>query len=124
MSAVYVCCARSCCVCAAALVLASLGATVVLAGRSAGRLHDAAEFIVKSVPDAKLDIMVVDLADLASVKKCAQDFLAKYTRLDILINKFVCGYAFRLHYHYIALFHVCLSALALRQIAFSYRKMD
>lgn len=38
------------------------------------------------MPDAKLDIMQLDLADLDSVRTFAKTFGAVYDKLDLLIN--------------------------------------
>jgi NAD(P)-dependent dehydrogenase (short-subunit alcohol dehydrogenase family) len=40
--------------------------------------------IRKTTPDAKIELLDLDLASLESVKKCAADFHAKINRLDIL----------------------------------------
>ena len=55
----------------ASLELARRGARVVLAGRSADRLIEAEQKIRSEVPDADLTQLVVDLADLASVRRAA-----------------------------------------------------
>ena len=52
----------------ASLELARRGGRVVLAGRSSDRLVAAEEAIRREVPDAELDQLVVDLADLTSVR--------------------------------------------------------
>ncbi|WP_331116628.1 SDR family oxidoreductase [Archangium sp.] len=66
--------------------LARLGATVVLSGRDPGRGEAALAEVRRTVPDAKLDLMLADLTSLASVRKLAQDFQARYSRLDVLLN--------------------------------------
>ncbi|WP_081713740.1 SDR family oxidoreductase [Cystobacter fuscus] len=66
--------------------LAGQGATVVLAGRDPGRGEAALAEIRRTVPDAKLDLMLADLTSLASVRKLAEDFQRKYSRLDVLLN--------------------------------------
>lgn len=66
--------------------LAQLGATVVLACRDWNRGRAAVESIQSLVRDAKLDLMPLDLSLLQSVRMMAEDFCAKYNRLDVLIN--------------------------------------
>ncbi len=68
-----------------ALELARHGARVVLAGRSAGRLAETAESIRAEVPDASLEQLEVDLADLSSVRAAA-GAAASYGPLDLLVN--------------------------------------
>lgn len=69
-----------------ARALAARGATVVLSGRDPGRGDAALAEVRRTVPDAKLDLMLADLTSLASVRKLAGDFKAKYSRLDVLLN--------------------------------------
>ncbi len=69
-----------------ARVLAARGATVVMACRSAEKANAAAANIRQSVPDAALEIMALDLADLSSVQAFAEAFAAKHDTLDLLIN--------------------------------------
>jgi len=57
----------------ASLELARRGGRVVLAGRSSDRLVAAEEAIRRELPDAALDHLVVDLADLTSVRQAAAE---------------------------------------------------
>jgi NAD(P)-dependent dehydrogenase (short-subunit alcohol dehydrogenase family) len=66
--------------------LASKGATVIMACRSNKRATDAKNKILKTNPNAKLDIMLLDLGDLSTVEKFAKGYKDKYKTLDILIN--------------------------------------
>jgi NAD(P)-dependent dehydrogenase (short-subunit alcohol dehydrogenase family) len=66
--------------------LAAAGATVVMACRDARKAEAAAAEVRRRVPGARLEIMPLDLADLASVRDFAQQFQARHTRLDILCN--------------------------------------
>ena len=66
--------------------LAGAGATVVMACRDPRKAQAGAAEVRRRVPQAKLEIMPLDLADLASVRQFAQDFKARFTRLDILCN--------------------------------------
>ena len=56
-----------------ALELARAGARVVLAGRGADRLTATDEAIRLEVPGARLDRLVVDLADLGSVRRAGEE---------------------------------------------------
>ncbi|MDB5977956.1 MAG: family NAD(P)-dependent oxidoreductase [Nevskia sp.] len=66
--------------------LAGAGATVVMACRDPRKAQAGAVEVRRRVPQAKLEIMPLDLADLASVRQFAQDFKARFSRLDILCN--------------------------------------
>lgn len=66
--------------------LAEKGATVVMACRNAERGRKAAEKILEETPSARLDVMVLDLASLDSVREFAKAFAKKYDRLDIQVN--------------------------------------
>ncbi|WP_029921743.1 oxidoreductase [Nevskia soli] len=66
--------------------LAGAGATVVMACRDPRKAQAGAAEVRRRVPQAKLEIMQLDLADLASVRQFAQDFKARFSRLDILCN--------------------------------------
>ncbi len=62
------------------------GATVIMACRSLDKAQAAADRIRQDVPAANLDIICLDLADLAAVRDFAETFKARYDRLDILVN--------------------------------------
>lgn len=66
--------------------LAAKGATVVMACRALDKAERAKAEVLQSVPDARLDVMKLDNASLASVRAFAAAFKAKYDRLDILLN--------------------------------------
>jgi NAD(P)-dependent dehydrogenase (short-subunit alcohol dehydrogenase family) len=68
-----------------ALELARGGARVVLAGRNPDRLADAEARMRAEVPEAVLERLVVDLADLSSVRSAAAA-AASYGSLDLLVN--------------------------------------
>ncbi|MBZ5737896.1 oxidoreductase [Nocardioides mangrovi] len=68
-----------------ALELARRGARVVLAGRTEARLQETARVIRDEVPDAALDQVVVDLADLGSVRRGAA-IASGLGPLDVLVN--------------------------------------
>ena len=68
------------------LALAGKNAQVILTTRSLDKGEAAAHSIREKYPQAEVAVMELDLADLKSVRNFAQAFLAKYKRLDILIN--------------------------------------
>ncbi len=66
--------------------LARGGATVVMACRDLTRAKAARADIANSVPGAKLALVPLDLASLASVRACADTLVAQWPRIDVLIN--------------------------------------
>ncbi len=69
-----------------AKVLASKGAQVIVASRSKQRGDKAMAAIAKAAPDASVELMLLDLADLGSVRNFVVAFTARFERLDLLIN--------------------------------------
>ena len=65
--------------------LAAHGARVTMAVRDPERGEAAAARIRASVPDADLQVMTLDLASLADVRRFAQEFVASHDHLDVLI---------------------------------------
>ena len=70
----------------AALALVQKGANVVLACRSTTKAEDAAGKIEATNPSGSTEVLKMDLADLDSVGRAAQDFIEAHDRLDMLIN--------------------------------------
>ncbi len=66
--------------------LARLGASVVMAVRDVRKGEAAAAEIRRGLPDARLEVMRVDLADLDDVRRFAREFAAGHGRLDVLVN--------------------------------------
>lgn len=71
---------------ATAVGLAKLGATVVIAGRDRARTEAAVAQIKSQSGRTDLAYLLADFLSLAAVQQMAQDFLARYPRLDVLIN--------------------------------------
>jgi len=69
-----------------ALELARHGAHVVLACRDERRGTDALERMRADAPQASVELALLDLADLASVRKFAEGYAGDRTQLDILVN--------------------------------------
>jgi NAD(P)-dependent dehydrogenase (short-subunit alcohol dehydrogenase family) len=70
----------------AAKALAGKNARVVLAVRSEERGRAAVERIRAAHPRAEVEVRALDLADLASVRRFAEDFLRDHPALPVLIN--------------------------------------
>ena len=66
--------------------LAAKGATVVMACRNPRKAEEAKAEVLATTPAARLDVMALDNASLASVRAFADAFKARYDRLDILLN--------------------------------------
>lgn len=70
----------------AANMMAARSATVVLAVRTRSKGQVAAGAIRQRAPRATVDVMQLDLGDLSTVGGFADAFMAKYSRLDVLMN--------------------------------------
>ncbi len=69
-----------------ARALAAKGAQVVMACRNQKKAKQAAQAILAEFPQANLDLISLDLADLASVRAFADNFNRRYQKLDALCN--------------------------------------
>ena len=69
-----------------ALVLADKGAHVILACRNLEKAEAAKRQILKSSPNAKVEVEILDLADLSDVEMFATRIKNSHERVDILIN--------------------------------------
>lgn len=67
-------------------ILAEKGAQVILAVRNVIKGEGVADEIRAKHPNAKLQVMALDLSDLASIRSFAAEFLERFSSLDILIN--------------------------------------
>src|ERR1700722_4342051 len=70
----------------AARVLATKNVEVIIAVRNLEKGDVAAKKIRNQYKGANIRVMRLDLADLSSVKRFAEEFKSKYSRLDRLIN--------------------------------------
>lgn len=66
--------------------LARAGASVVLACRDLDKGRSAAELMREHVPDAKVEVAALDLADRSSIRRFAKEIADRHDRLDLLIN--------------------------------------
>lgn len=71
---------------AAAIQLATQGATVIMACRSLERGGKALEEVKESSASKKVALMQLDLSSQASIRKFAAGFKSNYSKLDVLIH--------------------------------------
>ncbi len=71
---------------ATARALAAQGAEVVLISRSQAKLENTANAIQREAGEARVSTIQADLSSLAGIRKAAEEFLARYQRLDVLVN--------------------------------------
>lgn len=69
-----------------AVGVAELGATTVLACRNQAKAEAAAKEVTRRTWNDDVHVVALDLADLGSVRKGADDILAGWGRLDVLVN--------------------------------------
>ncbi|KAL0371781.1 UNVERIFIED_CONTAM: Short-chain dehydrogenase, chloroplastic [Sesamum calycinum] len=67
-------------------VLAMCGVHVIMAVRNVDSGRKVKETIVKEIPDAKIDVMELDLGSFASIRKFALEYNSSGRPLNILIN--------------------------------------
>jgi len=72
---------------ATATALAAQGATVVIGCRNREKGEAVKQEIARATGNTSLDLMVADLASIESTKQGAADFLARYPKLDVLVNQ-------------------------------------
>jgi len=66
--------------------LAQNGAKVIMACRNMLKAKKAKDQILEELPDARLEIIELDLSKLDSVRQFAEAYQTKFDRLDVLIN--------------------------------------
>ena len=71
---------------AAALEIAKQGANVVIVGRDRTKTEAVTNELRNTSGNKNIDFLLADLSSQASIHKLAEDFKAKYTRLEVLIN--------------------------------------
>jgi NAD(P)-dependent dehydrogenase (short-subunit alcohol dehydrogenase family) len=69
-----------------AVGVAERGATTVLACRNQAKAEAAASEVTRRTWNDDVHVVALDLADLASVRKAADDILSGWGRLDVLVN--------------------------------------
>lgn len=71
---------------ATAKALAGTGMKVIMACRNLEKAMAARDKILRDQPDSDLQIMIVDLLRLSSVRDFSAEYLKRFDRLDLLIN--------------------------------------
>jgi NAD(P)-dependent dehydrogenase (short-subunit alcohol dehydrogenase family) len=69
-----------------ALELARHGADLVITARNAAKADGTVQRLLAEVPDATVDVVAMDLAELADAKRAATEIVNRFDRLDILVN--------------------------------------
>lgn len=69
-----------------ALELARHGMQVTMAARDPGRGEDAVKRVRAAAPDANVELALLDLADLSSIRSFAQGWSTQHEGLDLLVN--------------------------------------
>jgi NAD(P)-dependent dehydrogenase (short-subunit alcohol dehydrogenase family) len=69
-----------------ALGLAREGAAVAITARDPAKGEAAAARIREAVPGATVDVVNLDLASFASIRRCAAEVKRRFDRLDVLVN--------------------------------------
>jgi WW domain-containing oxidoreductase len=67
-------------------VLALRGVHVIMAVRNMNSGKQVREAIINKIPDAKIDVMELDLSSMASIRKFAADYISSNLPLNLLIN--------------------------------------
>jgi NAD(P)-dependent dehydrogenase (short-subunit alcohol dehydrogenase family) len=67
-------------------VLSGAGASVLMIARDSAKLEAAAQDLRQSLPQAQLHSLIMDLADLDSVRAAAADILHAHPQIHLLIN--------------------------------------
>jgi NAD(P)-dependent dehydrogenase (short-subunit alcohol dehydrogenase family) len=69
-----------------ARALAGAGATVVMAARNQAKAAAAHDAILADDPQARLELVELDLGSLGSVRRAADEILGRHTSIDLLVN--------------------------------------
>ncbi len=70
----------------AALDLAKMGAEIVIVGRNEAKTRQVRSELESLGGSSKIDMLIADLSSMAEVRRIADEFRAKYDRLDVLLN--------------------------------------
>ena len=66
--------------------LALTGATVIFTARDVEKGEETKKEIIKETGNNNIDYLICDLASFISIRECAEEFIKRYQRLDVLIN--------------------------------------
>jgi len=70
----------------AALQLAKMGASIVIVGRNESKTRKVSEDIKTLSGNEDVDLLIADLSSMTDTRRVAEEYLAKYQRLDVLLN--------------------------------------
>jgi len=70
----------------AALELAAMGAAVTIVGRDESKTRKVSIDLRTQSGNADIDFLIADLSSMAETRRVAEEYLAKYQRLDVLLN--------------------------------------
>src|SRR6478736_1756054 len=70
----------------AAVPLATMGATIVITARDQAKGQAALAEVRQRSGSNRVELMDLDLADFASIRSFASELLARFDRLDVLVN--------------------------------------
>lgn len=71
---------------AAARALADAGATVVMIARNPSKAAAVRAELCADLPGATIDIVIADTGDLESIRAAAEDLMARYPHVDVLMH--------------------------------------
>ena len=66
--------------------LAKHNCKVIMASRNEQKLQDAKQKLLKQIPNAKLEVEVLDLTNLESIKNFSERIISSYKKIDFLAN--------------------------------------
>jgi NAD(P)-dependent dehydrogenase (short-subunit alcohol dehydrogenase family) len=66
--------------------LAKHNCKVIMASRNETKLNDAKKQLLEDIPNANLEIEIVDVTDMSSIQKFSERIKTKYTKIDFLAN--------------------------------------
>src|SRR3954453_20564104 len=69
-----------------AVGLAALGMTTVMACRNLTKAAEAADEVRRRSQNDDVHVVALDLADMTSIRACADEILTTWDRLDVLVN--------------------------------------
>jgi NAD(P)-dependent dehydrogenase (short-subunit alcohol dehydrogenase family) len=70
----------------AAIELARMGATVAIVARNRIKGQTVLDEIKRITGNTKVELFIADLSSMADVRQLAEDFMAEYASLDVLVN--------------------------------------
>ena len=75
--------------------LAAMGANLILVGRSEARCRHAVEEVISYSGNPDVDFLLADLSSMTQVSALADEVLARFSKLDVLVNNAGAGFVGR-----------------------------